>query len=359
MFAVELDGVTVRRGRVVALERVSFAAEPGELVVLVGSSGSGKTSVLRAIAGLDDLVAGAVRIDGRDVTTAPPGARDVAMTFQEPGLLLHRSVARNIGFPLEVRNATADAVVERVGVEARALEIEHLLGRDVGSLSVGEVQMVQVARALVRTPALLLLDEPFAAVERERGVVLRREVQLLQRRFGVTTILSTNDPAEAMAMADRVVVLDRGRVVQVGPPVEVYERPDTTMAAMLLGDAAIHRVEIEADAVGSWIVHPAFRVRAWAPALRAVAGRRFQLLTRPGWWEVDERGTIHATVERVWPTNGGRTLACDVGGHRLHVELPWSLGSSVEIVPGSAVGLRLAKWVLIDPRDGRRVDLGA
>ena len=356
---MQLDAVTVRRSRGLALDDVSFTASTGTLVALIGMSGSGKTSVLRTIAGLDAAAAGAVRIGGRDVGDLAPGERRVAMTFQSPGLIRTRSVSRNIGFPLELRRETARAIAARIGVEARALRIERLLDRDVETLSAGEAQMVQIARALVGTPDVLLLDEPFAAVERGRVQALRHEIQLLQERFGVTTIMATNDPVEAMSIADQVVVLDAGRVVQAAPPLEVYEQPATARAAQLLGPADVSPVTIEVDPDGAWLRHRVVRHRAWQPALRRYEGRRLQLVVRPEWWELDPHGSVAATVRSIRPTATGCEVRAEVDGEHLTFALPGRPRPPAGIEVGSRVGLRLRHWVLLDPLDGRRIDLAS
>jgi len=346
---VVLEGVTVRRGNELALDDVTFRSPSGSLTMLLGPSGSGKTSVLRAIAGLDRLHRGTVRFGDRDMTQVPPGERDLGIAFDRPALLTTRDVAGNLAFPLEVRRETADMIEQRIGVEARTMHIEHLLHRAVGELSAGESHMVQVARALVRTPQVLLLDEPFATIEGRRSAILRREVRHLQREFDVTTIMASNDPTDARALADSVVVLERGRVVQVGSFEDVFARPATAAAARSTGDAAIDVVTIEADGHGAWIVHPAFRVRAWAPSVRRHAGRRLQLITRPEWWVVDPNGTIVGTVVRAVRWGTEPRLTVDVDGHRVAVS-----GRSFD--EGDRVRLRLASWTLLDPLDGRRID---
>jgi ABC-type sugar transport system ATPase subunit len=287
----------------------------------------------------------------------PPGERDVSLTFQQPVLFPRRNVERNIGFPLELRSATADEIADRVGVEARVLHIDRLLRRDVAELSVGEAQMVQLARSLVRCPSVLLLDEPFASLDGELAAALRREVLLMQRAFGVTTVMATNDPHGMLFLADRVIVLERGVVVQEGSPREVYDRPDTATSAMLTGEATVTPVDVEIDADGAWLVHRAFRLRAWQPALRRHASRRLQLVTRPEWWAIEERGSIGGVVERATRWEGSTTVVCDVNGFRIVVraapgELDWR---GIEV--GSRVGLRLRRWVLLDPLDGRRIEL--
>jgi len=355
MLDVTLDEVSVRRDATLVLDRASMHVAAGELAVVLGGSGAGKTSLLRAIAGLEEVVGGTLRIGGRDMTGVPPGERDVSLTFQQPVLFPRRNVERNIGFPLELRKATADEIADRVGVEARVLKIDRLLRRDVDELSFGEAQMVQLARALVRAPSVLLLDEPFASLDGELAGVLRREMTMLQRAFGVTTVMATNDPHGMLFLADRAIVLERGAVVQQGTGRDVYDRPDTAASALLTGEAALLPVDVEVDADGAWLVHRSFRFRVWAPELRRHASRRLQLVTRPEWWAIDPQGLIGGVVERVTRWEGSTTVVCDVNGLRVVAraapgELDWH---GIDV--GARIGLRLARWVLLDPLDGRRI----
>lgn len=342
---VSLEHVTVRRGDATVLDDVSLQSSPGTLTVVVGPSGAGKTSLLRAVAGLDPVIRGTVRFDDADVTALGPRDRNTSFTFQSPALLTTRTVERNIAMPLEIRRETADRISERVGVEARVLHIDHLLRRDVGRLSVGEAQMVQIARSLVYLPGVLLLDEPFAAIEGERSAILRREIRHLQREFGVTTFVSTNDPADIRDIADQVVVLEGGRVVQAGSYDEVFANPTTATSAVVTGDASVERVSVERDGNGAWLVHPAFRVRAWAPAVVQHAGRQLLMVTRPEWWQVTPNGDLEGTVEWSMPWAGTTTLTVDVGGHRIQVR-------SAPDGTDERVRLKLTHWVLLDPLDG-------
>lgn len=227
-----------RAPAVEVLRGVDLDVGDGEMVVVVGASGAGKTTLLRVVAGLDPVAAGSVLMDGADVTAADPGTRDVAMVFQYPRLLPDRNVGRNVAFPLEVRQQTAEEIRTRVGAEARALHIEALLERSPEHLSVGEAQLVQIARALVRVPAVLLLDEPLARLDAQVRERMRRELRMLQQGYGVTTLVTTNDWREAMALSDRLVVLDEGRVVQTGAPMDVYREPVSLVAAHLTGPVA-------------------------------------------------------------------------------------------------------------------------
>lgn len=226
----------VRGGaHVVALDGVDLDAKSGELLVIVGPSGSGKSTLLRAIAGLEALDAGRVIIDDQDVTAVPAGRRGVAMVFQEAALFPHLSVAANIGIGERARGSRRPAVQTRVGEVARTLDIEHLLRRMPAELSGGERQRVALARVMIRVPRVCLLDEPLAAVDAALRLRMRGEIRAVQRSLGVPMVHVTHDQAEAMAMGDRVVVMDAGRVLQCDTPAELYARPATAAVARAFG----------------------------------------------------------------------------------------------------------------------------
>jgi len=226
----------VRGGaRVVALDGVDLEAGDGELLVVVGPSGSGKSTLLRAVAGLEALDTGRVVIDDRDVTAVPAGRRNVAMAFQEAALFPHLGVAANIGIGERARGSRRRAVETRVREVARTLDIEHLLERMPAELSGGERQRVALARIMIRAPRVCLLDEPLTSVDAELRLRMRGEIRAVQRSLGVPMVHVTHDQAEAMAMGDRVAVMDAGRVLQCDTPAELYARPATTAVARSFG----------------------------------------------------------------------------------------------------------------------------
>jgi len=227
----------VKRGRddVVALDGVDVSVAEGELVVVVGPSGSGKSTLLRAIAGLEQLDEGSVHLGSRDVTHLPAGKRDVSLVFQDYALFPHLDVAANIGFGLAARRMRSSAIRDKVDAAARLLELDRLLDRRPRELSGGEQQRVALARAMVREPVAFLMDEPLSNLDAALRLRTRAQTRELQRRLGVAMLYVTHDQDEAMALADRMVVLRAGRVEQVGTPDEVYRHPATPFVASFVG----------------------------------------------------------------------------------------------------------------------------
>jgi multiple sugar transport system ATP-binding protein len=230
-----VDGVTVVRRGTTVLHDVTLLAADGELLVVLGSSGSGKSTLLRAVAGLDGVSSGEVLVRGRRVTRLPPGERHVAMVFQSSALLPFLDVAHNLGWGLRVQHRPEAEVQERVTGRARQLRLGRLLGRRPGALSGGERSLVGIGRALVQVPDVLLLDEPLGDLDAVQRVEVRRQIVALTRSLGVPTFYVTHDPAEGLAIADRVALLHEGRIVQVGRPRELYERPVDLFVAEFVG----------------------------------------------------------------------------------------------------------------------------
>jgi len=223
---IHLERVTATKGRF-RLTEISFALEAGAYGVVIGPAGSGKTTLLEALAGLIRVTGGQVRIDGVDQRRMSPESRDIGLVYQQAYLFPHLSVAQNVAYG--ARDAvTQQEVIERLGVAS-------LLGREVAGLSGGERQLVARARALARRPRLLLLDEPFSALDPRRRALVRREVRDLHRAWGLTTLQVTHDFAEAGLLGDQAILLDAGRVLQSGPPAEVFRRPASPYVAEFLG----------------------------------------------------------------------------------------------------------------------------
>ena len=242
---VSMRGIVKRHGAFTALHGVDLDIEPGEFFALLGPSGSGKTTTLRILAGLEPLNEGRVMLDGEDVTAREPGERDVAMVFQSYALYPHMTVFDNIAFPLRMVATPRDEVERAVRDAAARVHIDHLLARRPGQLSGGQQQRVALARAIVRKPRLFLLDEPLSNLDAKLRLETRVELRKLQRALGVTTVYVTHDQEEAMTIADRVAVFMEGRIVQVGPPRDIFARPASAVVAGFIGSPPMNLLPAE------------------------------------------------------------------------------------------------------------------
>jgi multiple sugar transport system ATP-binding protein len=237
-----LERVEKNFGAVRALAGLSLAVREGELLALLGASGSGKSTALRVIAGLEQADAGRVLIGGRDVTRVAPAQRDVAMVFQSFALFPHLTVRENIGFGLAARRTPAAERERRVRAAADVLDLGALLGRRPRALSGGERQRVALARALAGRPAVLLMDEPLSNLDAPLRERARAEIRRLHRETGATVVYVTHDQAEALSLGERVALLDGGRLRQVGDPDEVYEHPADRVVARFVGSPPMNLV---------------------------------------------------------------------------------------------------------------------
>src|SRR5678816_773221 len=224
----------------VAIDDASFGIRDGELLVLVGPSGCGKSTLLRLIAGLEEASSGSILIGERDVTRLEPRDRDIAMVFQSYALYPHMTVARNLGFGLELRGHDAAEIEKRVKQAAETLELTQFLDRLPRQLSGGQRQRVALGRALVRHPQVFLLDEPLSNLDAKLRASTRAEIARLHRTLGTTMIYVTHDQVEAMTLGQRIVVLDRGLIQQIDQPMKIYERPVNLFVAGFLGNPAMN-----------------------------------------------------------------------------------------------------------------------
>jgi ABC-type Fe3+/spermidine/putrescine transport system ATPase subunit len=235
--AVDLRNITLAYGSFVAVENVSLTIEKGSFLTLLGPSGCGKTTILRSIAGLVSPTAGDIEIAGRRVNDIPIHKRNIGLVFQNYALFPHKTVFDNIAFGLKYRNVPKPTIAEKV---KRALEIVRLPGTDKklpSELSGGQQQRIALARAIVIEPDVLLLDEPLSALDANLREEMRVELKQIQRQTGITTIFVTHDQSEALAMSDLVVVMNKGKIEQIGAPAEVYEHPQSEFVASFLGNA--------------------------------------------------------------------------------------------------------------------------
>ncbi|MGE4534726.1 sn-glycerol-3-phosphate import ATP-binding protein UgpC [Halomonas sp.] len=225
-----------------AIHGLDLDIADGEMIVLVGPSGCGKSTSLRMVAGLETISDGDLSIDGVRVNDLEPAQRDIAMVFQNYALYPHMTVAANMGYGLKNQGLPKAEIREKVEKTARVLEIESLLSRKPGQLSGGQRQRVAMGRAIVRNPKVFLFDEPLSNLDAKLRVQMRIEIKRLQQEFGTTAIYVTHDQVEAMTLADRLVVMNAGRVEQVGPPLELYEKPATRFVAAFLGSPGMNFV---------------------------------------------------------------------------------------------------------------------
>ncbi|MCF7548554.1 ABC transporter ATP-binding protein [Pseudonocardia sp. WMMC193] len=355
MSRIQIEGLTRRFGDVTAVDGISLDVADGEFLVLLGPSGCGKSTLLRMVAGLTPPTGGRILLDGRDITSAAPRERDLAMVFQSYALYPHLTVAKNIGFPLRTRRRRdpridADAKVAEV---ASVLGLEDLLDRRPKALSGGQRQRVALGRALVRDPGAFLLDEPLSNLDATLRTATRAELTDLHRRLRSTFVYVTHDQVEAMTMATRIAVLNGGRLEQVGTPEEVYDAPASTFVAGFIGSPAIGLLPARLSSVDG--------------ALRAVGdgvevplgagedhGRDVLVGVRPehlrlGAGDVQFRGTVRH-VENL----GGEEVAhLDVGAGRIALRGPRPLDLAV----GDPVALTCdpARVHLFSATGGRRL----
>jgi multiple sugar transport system ATP-binding protein len=245
MSDVQLENIVKRFGDVVALNSINLTVQDREFFVLLGPTGAGKTTSLRVIAGLEKQNEGHVYFDGQIIDKLEPADRDVAFVFQQYSLYPNMSVYDNLAFPLRspLRHLPEDEIRQRVTEAAEKLRITHLLERKTAKLSGGEMQRVSIGRAIVRQPRIFLMDEPLSNLDAKLREALRIELKHLQKVQGSTTLFVTHDQIEALTMADRIAVLNEGQIVQIGTPHDIYDRPETTFVAQLVGTPRINLLE--------------------------------------------------------------------------------------------------------------------
>jgi iron(III) transport system ATP-binding protein len=356
--AVALETIAKKFGHFVALRGITLSVARGEFVCFLGPSGCGKTTLLRIIAGLERQNAGRVMMAGRDVSGLAPAKRNYGIVFQSYALFPNLTVARNVAYGLETRRAP------RVESDRRVDELLALVGlaqhkhKYPSQLSGGEQQRVALARALAPSPALLLLDEPLSALDARVRQTLRNEIRALQRRLGVTTIMVTHDQEEALAMADRIVVMNHGVVEQVGTPTEVYTRPRSAFVARFVGQ--MNFIPGRAGPREGWVQVGPAELRH-APAVALAPGTPVTLAIRPEEILVDAaaRGVTNGLVCRVRSVQflGSFTrLGVDVSGDEgtaLECDVPASTVAALGLREGAPLALVLTPEALrVFPAEG-------
>jgi putrescine transport system ATP-binding protein len=283
---LRIEGLTKRFGAYPAVDDLSLAIYPGEFFALLGPSGCGKTTLLRLIAGFERANAGRILLDGVDLLPVPPHRRPVNMMFQSYALFPHLTVAGNVGFGLKQEGLSKAQIAERVAEMLALVRLNGFGARKPHELSGGQRQRVALARSLVKRPRVLLLDEPMAALDKKLRGETQFELMELQRRLGLTFIIVTHDQSEAMTVADRIAVMDRGRLMQVAPPAEIYEQPNSRWVADFIGSVNLLEgrvgpdgTSVEGTALGR--LHVAKKIAAEPGATVWVAVRPEQLRMTP------------------------------------------------------------------------------
>ena len=317
---LSFESVCVSYGATPVLDNVSLDIQRGEMVALLGSSGCGKTTLLRAIAGFVQPSAGRIVVDGRDITALPPEARQTAMMFQSYALWPHMNVAANIGYGLRMRGTAKAEIAKRVEGILKLLQLDGYGARTVTALSGGQRQRVAMGRALAVDPLLLLLDEPMSNLDYKVRLDLRHELRALQRRVGITAIYVTHDREEALTLADRIAVIDAGRVVQYGTPEEIFHRPTSPFVAGFMGaDNAIDVVhDGQALQLADAATPAAARQRAHFRGDRARLAHSAHLA--PG--AADASLSLAGTVEQASYLGHGWRYRVRVGGGQIWVDDP-------------------------------------
>jgi spermidine/putrescine ABC transporter ATP-binding subunit len=350
--AVALDGVTKRFGEVTALDAVSLSVRRGELMTLLGPSGCGKTTLLNLVAGFLAPDAGEIAIDGERVTDLPTYRREIGIMFQSYALFPHMSVAANVGYGLRMRRAPTAEIARRVAEALALVKLEGLDDRRPRQLSGGQQQRVALARALVIHPQVLLLDEPFSALDRNLRAAMQVEIKEIQKKLGVTTIFVTHDQSEALSLSDRIAVIAQGRIRQLGTPDEIYRRPVDRFVASFVGDVNVLRARLDrSDGETAVVALGPALVAVPARTLRgAVPGAGVDLFVRPEDLCVAEPGAaaaINGTVAAQIYQGGHVDLYVDVpeaASGRVLLRLPghqamsrWPAGTRIALAVGEAV----------------------
>jgi multiple sugar transport system ATP-binding protein len=336
MAQVAIRDISKAFGAVQILHGVSVDIADGEFVVLVGPSGCGKSTLLRMVAGLEAVTSGAIIIGDRMVNHLPPGKRDIAMVFQNYALYPHKTVAQNMAFALKLRGADQAVIAERVRRAAEILDLGPYLDRYPRQLSGGQRQRVAMGRAIVRDPKVFLFDEPLSNLDAKLRVQMRAEIKELHQRLKTTTIYVTHDQIEAMTMADKIVVMQAGRIEQMGAPLELFDRPVNVFVAGFIGSPSMNMLKGKVEG-GSVMVSE---------------GQEVLYGVRPEHFEIAEDG-LPARISVVEPTGSETTVVLRFG----ESEIVALFRERHDFKPGETLHLKPRKDLvhLFDPQSGRRI----
>ncbi|HVJ34913.1 MAG TPA: ABC transporter ATP-binding protein [Terriglobia bacterium] len=347
---VVLDHISKSFGFLTVLHELSLSVQAGEFMVLLGPSGCGKTTALRMIAGLETVTSGRIAIDGRDVTDVAPKNRDIAMVFQSYALYPHMTVAENIAYPLVIRRGARADIDRQVRDVAAQVQLDPYLDRYPRQLSGGQRQRVALARAIIRRPAVFLMDEPLSNLDAKLRGHMRAELKHMQHALGITTIYVTHDQVEAMTLAHRVAVLNKGRPQQIDTPRQIYEDPANLFVAGFIGSPPMNFVD---GALADGLFECAagrLPTVVQSHQAKAVLGIRPEdcRLTAPG-----EAGSLRATIYSIELIGDHALLTCRIGGQSIAVKVEKDFSREI----GAEIGIAAApeRTYLFDAASGQRL----
>jgi multiple sugar transport system ATP-binding protein len=345
MAKIELVNIHKSFGSVEVVKGVSFSVADGDFSVLVGPSGCGKSTLLRMIAGLESITSGDLLLDGKRINDVPPDQRGIAMVFQSYALYPHMTVAENIGFSLDLKKLPKPEIARKVGAIAEMLQLSELLGRRPAALSGGQRQRVAIGRAIIKQPQLILFDEPLSNLDAALRVQMRAELQKLHQELRPTIVYVTHDQIEAMTMATRIVVLNRGEVAQTDAPIELYRHPRNTFVATFIGSPRMNLIggALAVSPAGATFASPeGWSVALVGPGIDAVAPQQVSLGVRP-----EDIRIVASAAEADFSANvviverlGAETyLTVRQGGDSLLVRVPGDFAAR----PGDTVQLAVSR----------------
>ena len=355
MAEIAFRGLAKDYGRTPALREIDLEVARGEFVVILGPSGCGKSTLLRLLAGLERATRGRIELGGEDVTARGVGERDVAMVFQNYALYPHMTVAENLGYALKVARVPKAERRARVDEVAHALQIDALLDRRPGQLSGGQRQRVAMGRAIIRRPRAFLFDEPLSNLDAKLRVQMRLEIKRLHRAQGATSLFVTHDQVEAMTLADRLVIMNGGRIEQVGPPGELYHQPESAFCASFLGSPPMTLIPARLAEDRRAVLLADGRRLSLEGAAEAEPGAAVELGVRPEHVRLGAPGGLELAVEFVEELGSGRLVHLLLGDATLAATLgPDDDRPLGRVVP---VELRADRLALFDAATGRALSL--